>query len=208
MKLVKNKKDLEVLLEDILDFSRPKIKLEQYITDSHVVAEITWFSYLRGEIEYKRVGDFGCGTGRFAIASAILGALHVMCIDVDIDAIKDAKINVNNLQVESRVDLLVCDIRLLPFKENFKFDTIFQNPPFGIQSRRGTDMEFLRKSIEYGKVVYTIHKQETQNYVIEKVRNFGRNVSILMYTTIKIPLKYPHHYKKIHRVNVVVLRIY
>ncbi len=205
---VRCKKDLEILLESVPDYSKPKIELEQYITDSSIVSEIVWLSFMRGEISESKVADFGCGTGRFAIASALLGALQVVCVDVDYDAILDSKESVYRLDLDSKIDLVVCDVLKLPFRENLKFNVVFQNPPFGIQSRRGIDIAFLESSIKYSKIVYTIHKAETTNFIIRKIQDFGKHVDVLGYRSITIRAKYPHHYKRIHRVNVVILRIY
>ena len=204
---VRSKKDLEIILENVKQFSRPKIELEQYITDSSIVAELVWLSYMRGEITDSKILDLGCGTGRFAIASALLGARLVICLDVDIDAINDAKMNILNLGVDSIIDLIVADARHLPFKGSI-FDVVFQNPPFGIQSRRGMDIEFLKSAVKAGSRIYTIHKAETVDYVVRKVQEFERRVSVIGKRVINIPLMYSHHRKRIHKVEVVLLYVY
>ncbi|NPA70983.1 MAG: methyltransferase domain-containing protein [Crenarchaeota archaeon] len=204
---VRSKKDLEIILENVKQFSRPKIELEQYITDSSIVAELVWLSYMRGEITDSKILDLGCGTGRFAIASALLGARLVICLDVDIDAINDAKMNILNLGVDSIIDLVVADARHLPFKGSI-FDVVFQNPPFGIQSRRGMDIEFLKSAVKAGSRIYTIHKAETVDYVVRKVQEFERRVSVIGKRVINIPLMYSHHRKRIHKVEVVLLYVY
>ncbi len=204
---VKSKKDLEIILENVKRFSRPKLELEQYVTDSSIVAEIVWLSYMRGEVSYSKILDLGCGTGRFSVASALLGAKLVICLDVDIDAIDDARRNIADIGVETMVDVVVADARYLPFREH-TFDVVFQNPPFGIQSRRGMDIEFLKSAIRAGCRVYTIHKAETVDYVIRRIRELGREVSIIGKRVINIPLTYSHHRKRIHKVEVVLLYVY
>ncbi|MEJ2495524.1 MAG: hypothetical protein P8Y79_14500, partial [Ignavibacteriaceae bacterium] len=37
-----------------------------------------------------------------------------------------------------------------------KFDTVLQNPPFGVQKKR-SDREFLNKALQSGTVIYSLH---------------------------------------------------
>ncbi|NPB00541.1 MAG: methyltransferase domain-containing protein [Crenarchaeota archaeon] len=203
---VRSKKDLEIILENVKRFSRPKLELEQYVTDSSIVAELAWFSYMRNEVHNSRVLDLGCGTARFAIAAALLGARAVICLDVDSDAISDARENIYNIGVDSRIDLVLADARYPPFRDNV-FNLVFQNPPFGVQSRRGIDIDFLKSAIKVGSKVYTIHKAETVDYVVRKIRELGRNAIIIGRRIINIPLMYKHHRKRIHKVEVVLLYV-
>ncbi len=203
----RSKRELEILLENVKQFSNPKINLEQYITDSSIVAELVWLAYMRGEIENSKVIDLGCGTGRFTIASALLGAGLVVCVDIDIDAILDSKRNITDFNIYSIVDLVVADARLLPFR-NHVFDVAFQNPPFGIQSRRGMDIEFLRAAIMVSRRVYTIHKVETLDYVTRRISELGRRALVVGRRVINIPMIYRHHRKRVHKVGVVLIYVY
>ena len=38
-----------------------------------------------------------------------------------------------------------------------RFDTVLQNPPFGVQ-KRNADRRFLAKALEVGNIVYSLHK--------------------------------------------------
>jgi putative methylase len=77
----RSKKELEIFVESLPTFRRPKLRLEQYPTDAAVVATAVWDAYMRGLLD--AVLDLGCGTGRFALAAAAMGARHVLCVDVD-----------------------------------------------------------------------------------------------------------------------------
>ncbi|NPA23581.1 MAG: methyltransferase domain-containing protein [Crenarchaeota archaeon] len=204
---LRSKRELEIILENVKPFSRPKINLEQYVTDCSIVAELVWLSYIRGEIRNSTVLDLGCGTGRFAIAAALLGARSVICLDIDKDAIIDSKMNIRSLNVDYIVDTVVADVRYLPFRGKV-FDVVFQNPPFGIQSRRGMDIEFLRAAMSSGRIVYTIHKAKTLDYVVRRIVESGHRVAVVGERVINVPMIYGHHRKRVHKVRVVLLYVY
>ena len=67
-------KQLESYLSSIKPFAEPNYELEQYPTSAHLAARVMHTADQYGDIEDKAVGDFGCGTGMFAIASQMLGA--------------------------------------------------------------------------------------------------------------------------------------
>ncbi|KAK1285039.1 hypothetical protein QJS10_CPB20g00653 [Acorus calamus] len=74
-------KQLEGLLGGLQQFSNPK-------------AENTF-----GDLNGKVVADFGCGCGTLGIASALLGAEHVIGVDVDPQSLDIASINAAELKV-------------------------------------------------------------------------------------------------------------
>lgn len=203
--IIESKKDLELIIQEIPGYKNPNIELEQYITDAKIVAQIIWNAFLSGEIENAKVLDLGCGTGRFAIASALMGAYEVLCIDIDKNAI-DVAIEYSKKLNLTNIDFLVQDVTKLVLSK--KFDVTFQNPPFGIQSYRGIDIQFLRKAIEYSNIVYSIHKYETLDYVIRKVNEWGFKAKPIMIDEITIPLMYKHHMKMKHKVKIVVIKVF
>ncbi len=87
--MFRSKKELEIFVESLPTFRRPKLRLEQYPTDAAVVAAAVWDAHMRGLLEAAI--DLGCGTGRFALAAAAMGAQRVLCVDVDMDALEVAK---------------------------------------------------------------------------------------------------------------------
>jgi putative methylase len=47
------------------------------------------------------------------------------------------------------------------------FDTVLQNPPFGVQ-KRGADRKFLEKALEMAKVTYSLHKHPEPDKILAK----------------------------------------
>ena len=59
-----------------------------------------------GDFEGKRVIDLGAGTGMLSIGAALLGASHVLALDIDPEALEVAQQNVDeyeDLPVSKRV---------------------------------------------------------------------------------------------------------
>lgn len=71
-------KKLEEALYEIKGFENPKVQLEQYPTSAHLSACVVYTMFQQGDIENKRVGDFGCGTGILSIASSLMGASYLI----------------------------------------------------------------------------------------------------------------------------------
>jgi putative methylase len=110
-------------------------------------------AYANNEIVDRTVLDLGCGTGRLALGAAFLGAKHVVGIDIDRTAIRTAIRSAIEADLEQKTQWVVGDIEAL----SGRFDTVLQNPPFGVQ-KRGADMRFLKKALTVGKTVYSLHK--------------------------------------------------
>ncbi|WP_069806719.1 METTL5 family protein [Vulcanisaeta thermophila] len=201
---IKRLRDLELLIQEIPNYEKPKLKLEQYVTDANIAAVMLWDAHMRGYIRGQRVLDLGCGTGRFAIPAAILGARHVLCIDIDPEAMAVVKKEIEKRKL-TNIDLVITDIRTLNLRG--KFHVAFQNPPFGIWEGKGTDMAFLQKALEHSTVVYTIHKLSTMDHVINTVNQWGYTTEVLDKAVITIPPMYKHHRKKKHKVEVFIARI-
>ena len=91
------KKELEIILESLSTFENPKIELEQYVTPSPLAAEIAINASLFGDLD--TVADLGCGTGILGIAAALLGA-KVIGFDIDLEALKIARRNAQNLGLD------------------------------------------------------------------------------------------------------------
>ena len=56
------RKELEGYLGQVEEFEAPQILLEQYTTPVDIAASI--LSNIEEDLAERRVGDFGCGTGR------------------------------------------------------------------------------------------------------------------------------------------------
>src|SRR4030065_2598398 len=147
------KLDLEIFLSDIPVHPYPNASLEQYTISEAVAATMLYLAaYNYGDIIGKRVLDLGCGTGRLSLASAFLGAKSVVGIDINKTAIKLAHENSVQTGFKDQTQWIQGDIAAV----TGKFDTVVQNPPFGVQ-KRSADRRFLEKALEVGSVVYSLH---------------------------------------------------
>ncbi|MEM2102984.1 MAG: 50S ribosomal protein L11 methyltransferase, partial [Candidatus Bathyarchaeia archaeon] len=102
------KRDLEQAIMRITVHPSPKAYLEQYMIPSETAAEILYLAaYTYDDVIGKTVIDLGCGTGRLAIAAALLGARNAVGVDIDKIAIKEAMKNAERLGVKTKIDWIV-----------------------------------------------------------------------------------------------------
>jgi len=167
------KLELEMLLSQVNPHPSPKPSLEQYTIPVGVAATMLHIAaYTHGNIVGKTILDLGCGTGRLALGAAFLGAKQVVGVDLDKDAVKLAFENSARINLKEKVQWVSGDIDVI----HGKFDTVLQNPPFGVQ-RRKADRKFLEKALETGKVIYSLHKcPEKNNTLIKELK--ARKTSI------------------------------
>jgi putative methylase len=147
------KLDLERFLSQIEPHPSPQASLEQYTISEAVAATVLYLAaYANGDVISKTVLDLGCGTGRLALAASYLGARCVVGVDIDKTAIKTAAQNSEKTGFKTNVQWVVGDVTAI----TGSFDTVLQNPPFGVQ-RRAADRKFLEKALDVGSVVYSLH---------------------------------------------------
>jgi putative methylase len=147
------KLDLERFLSEIKPNPSPKASLEQYTISERVAAELLYLSaYANGDIIGKNVLDLGCGTGRLGLGAAFLGAKTVLGVDVDKAAVSIASKHACDNGLGACTGWVVSDIAAVIGQ----FDTVLQNPPFGVQTR-GADRKFLEKALEVGFSIYSLH---------------------------------------------------
>jgi putative methylase len=153
-KRLARKLDLEILLSNVKPHPTPSPSLEQYSVSVNVAAQMLYMAaYTYDDIVDKTVLDLGCGTGRLALGAAFLGAREVVGVDIDKVALKVASENSANTNLKYKVQWVVADLNAVCGE----FDTVLQNPPFGVQ-KRGADRKFLEKALKSGKAVYSLHK--------------------------------------------------
>jgi putative methylase len=153
------KLDLELFLSKIEPPLSPRPSLEQYTIPVDIAATILYLAaYTYNDIVNKTVLDLGCGTGRLALGAAFLGAKHVVGIDIDKSAVKMAFENSLKANLKEKIEWVNADIEAI----HGKFDTVLQNPPFGVQKPKA-DRKFLQKALETGKVIYSLHKSPHKN---------------------------------------------
>jgi len=167
------KLDLEILLSKITPHPQPRAYLEQYTIMVETAAELLYLAaYTYGDIIGKTVVDLGCGTGRLAIGSAILGATDVVAVDIDSVAIRTASSTAKRLRVDDSVQWITADLSAL----QGDFDTVIQNPPFGVQQVKA-DRVFLQKALEVGCRVYSLHRSSRENIMMLKKSSWRRTSS-------------------------------
>jgi len=199
------KRDLERALSEIEAHPLPNAYLEQYTTPSNVAAETLYLAaYVYDDIIGKTVVELGCGTGRLAIGAALLGASEVFGVDVDGVAVRVAQKNAEMLGVKEKTHWIVADIDVV----KGTFDTLLQNPPFGVQRRRA-DRRFITKSLELSSTIYSFHKGGESNRIFIKrfIEEHGGKVTTIFPMNMEIPRMFKFHTKKKRSIHVDLYRI-
>lgn len=206
MKKITRKKHLEMRLQNIPSHPKPKVGLEQYTTPSIIASDLIWNAFGLGDIEGKDILDLGCGTGIFAIGSALMGANSSVGVDVDEDSIQLARDVSEKLKVDN-VDFIVSDI--CDFNDGLNADTVFQNPPFGSQRRadNGQDLKFVKKAIELNaNVLYSFHMASTEDFLMKFYEDHNLEITHIFRYKFPIPKIYDFHNKEKQIVDVIVIR--
>ena len=206
MKKITRKKHLEMRLQSIPSHPKPKVGLEQYTTPSVIASDLIWNAYSLGDVDGMDIVDLGCGTGIFAIGSALMGANSAVGVDVDEDSIALAREVKDNLKIDN-LNFIVSDIN--DFDESLNADTVFQNPPFGSQRNAdsGQDLRFIQKAIELDcDVLYSFHMQSTEEFLINYYADNGLEITHIFRYEFPIPKIYDFHTKEKQNVDVIVIR--
>jgi putative methylase len=199
-----SKKELEIFLSKLRPQEQPKPSLEQYTIPSSLAAEILHIARMNGDIEGMRVADFGAGTGRLAIGAAMLGAEEVVAVDMDEKSLVTARENLKTAEeIAGRkldVEFVCQDI------QSFKgeFDTVVQNPPFGIQTEHA-DRVFIQKALECGRKIYSLHKdgyEKTVQFLTKFMEEAGGRVLQVQGFVFDIPHTFKFHSKPRYSYNV------
>ena len=144
--MISSKSSLAVLLSKLRVFEAPKLKAEQYTTDSEIAADVLWQAYYLRDIENKTIADLGSGTGILGLGALLLGAKKVFFVENDKDSIEITKENLAFIEKETKAKLSEKAIFLNRDINNFndKVDTVIQNPPFGTKQEHA-DKVFLER---------------------------------------------------------------
>lgn len=193
------KKDLEICLQSLRTFGSPDPALEQYPTPSVMASDILFIAYSENDIDGKRVNDLGCGTGIFAIGADLLGG-EAEGFDISQDAVDIARQNVGSLN--SDAVFTVCDVSDVTRVAN----TTIMNPPFGSQ-RRNADRPFLDKAMELSDTVYSIHMERTLPFLMEYVRECGKEICFHKTYKYNIPHTFSFHSRIARTIDVVMVMI-
>jgi putative methylase len=169
-KRIIRKLDLERFLSTIQVNPTPKVDLEQYTISENIAATMLYIAaYTNNDITGKHVLDLGCGTGRLGLGAAFLGAKTVLGVDIDKAALKVAVVNSQNTGLVDNTNWINSDISVV----NGCFDTVLQNPPFGVQTRN-VDRAFIVKALSSGKKIYSLHNHpQVDKRLISMLKSSG-----------------------------------
>ena len=197
-------KNLEMMLQRLAGFSRPRADLEQYQTPAPLAARLLYHALMKGDIAGKKVLDLGCGTGVLAVGAALLGAESVTGVDIDKRALAVARENAALLDTE--VTFLVMDLRQEPCRDRIgPVDTVVMNPPFGAQKAHA-DRPFIDCALAIAPVTYSIFNAGSIPFV-------GAYTAQKAEITEKIggafPIKrtFAFHTKEVQEIEVEILRL-
>ncbi len=196
-----SRRSLAVALSKLQVFKSPKVKLEQYPTESDLAAELLWHAHLRGELSGKRVIDLGAGTGILAIGAALLGA-EVTAVEKDAKAIEILRENVRCYEGTDNIVIIQSDIA--DFSE--AGDLVIMNPPFGTKERHA-DRCFLEKARGLAPVIYTIHKATTKKFITAFCRDNDLRIEWQADRDFPLRQTMSHHQKRRERVAVTLYRL-
>ena len=205
---INTKQRLAIALSQLKGFNSPNAKLEQYIIESDIAAEVVWFAYYKSEIMGKVIADLGCGTGLLGLSALLLGAEKVFFVDIDEKSLEIAKENLKFL--EEKYELELADKAVFVHKNIKDFDEIIdvvlQNPPFGIKDKHA-DKLFLEKAFKISKTIYSFHKAESQKFIDSVSKDNGFKAT--NYWEFDWPLKQTmsYHKKRIQYIRVGCWRL-
>ncbi|GAB4819806.1 hypothetical protein N2152v2_006852 [Parachlorella kessleri] len=160
------------------------------------------------EFDRQIVIDLGCGTAMLGIGAAMLGARHVVGIDVDADALETAQANIAEYEEDLPIDLVQCDVRQLAPQTRLHADTVITNPPFGTR-RKGADLEFLRAAFRLSRrSIYSLHKSSTRDHIRRvALRELGAvEAEVLAQLRYDLPASYAFHKLKSKDIEVDLWR--
>ena len=196
---------LAVALSRLEGFIEPKVRVEQYVTDAEVAAEVLWNMGLRGDVGKVSV-DLGCGTGILGIGLMLLGKVRVLFVDSDKGALEVAKRNLKKIRSEYKVlgeaEFLLQDVK--DFNENVNL--VVENPPFGVKNKHA-DRVFLKKAFEVGNVVYSFHKSESREFISKFSSENGFKVTNIFDFEFPLKATLSYHTRKIKRIKVSCFRL-
>jgi putative methylase len=197
-------KNLEMMLQRLGGFVKPRAALEQYQTPAPLAARLLFHALMKGDIEGKRVCDLGSGTGVLAIGAALVGAESVTGIEVDEKAVEVARGNAELLDAE--VTFIISDVKdpELPARCG-PCDTVIMNPPFGAQKAHA-DRPFIDYALAVAPVTYSIFNAGSTQFVKAYT---AQKAEITEKIGGAFPIKrtFAFHTRDIQEIEVEILRL-
>jgi len=200
-------KELECHLQEVDEFEKPKILLEQYPTRPHIAAcMIHTMASTFDDVEDRSILDLGCGSGVLTIGCVMLGAATVLGLDLDPDALDTCQQNLEAFDIDN-VDLVNGNVTDADMILRQKFEVVVMNPPFGTKHNKGLDLLFLEKGIKLAtRAVYSLHKTSTREHVLKKGEAWGTKPQVVAELRYDLPATYKHHKKASVDIEVDFIR--
>ena len=203
MNEIRSKSGLAIVLSRLEGFKIPKVRAEQYTTDSEIAADALWKGLYLGDIRQKVIADLGCGTGILGIGALLLGAKQVYFVDNDKEAIEMTETNIKNAKSEDfSYELINKDVNEVVIKA----DVVIMNPPFGVKKRHA-DRAFLETAFELGTIVYCFSKSENKGFIDAFARDNSFKVSHIWNYDFPLKQTLSYHKRKIYRLKVSCFRM-
>jgi len=197
-------KHLEMTLQRVRGFSRPRAALEQYQTPAPLAARLLYHTLMKGDIEGKQVCDLGCGTGVLAIGAALLGAETIVGVDIDERALAIARENAGLL--DTNITFLTADVRDGGCRERIgACDTVVMNPPFGAQKAHA-DRPFIDCALAVAGVTYSIFNAGSIPFV-EAYTAQKAEITEKIGGAFPIKRTFAFHKRDIQDIEVEILRL-
>jgi predicted RNA methylase len=216
------KKNLISIVQSMEGFSKPNVKLEQYITDA--ISTVDFLFYIgvdNDDILGNIIVDIGAGTGRLCLTSLLMGAKSVFAIEKDYAAIQILKKNANDLDLSSEITIIQKDITVLNNEDHILLrknisdlsDTntdiiCVMNPPFGVQVRYA-DRPFLQLAMELCDKIYSVHlsNAKTRSFLDRFTKSRGWEIESIHSQKMIIEGTYSFHSKKRKEILADVYKI-
>jgi putative methylase len=134
----------------------------------------------------------------------MLGAKEVFGVDVDGVAVRVAQKNAEKMGVKEKTHWTVAGVDVV----KGAFDTVLQNPPFGVQRRRA-DRRFISKSLELSSTIYSFHKggESNREFIKRFIERHGGRVTNIFPLKMEIPRMFKFHTKKKKITQVDLYRV-
>jgi putative methylase len=197
-------RQLEMALQRLSGFPRPRAALEQYPTPAPLAARLLYHALMKGDIAGKAVCDLGSGTGVLAIGAAILGACRVTGIEIDPEAVGAAIQNAS--LISAGVEFITTDVRDPDLAERLgKYDTVIMNPPFGAQSAHA-DRPFIDLALLLAPVTYGIFNAGSRQF-IQTYTQSRAEIDEVIGGLLPIRRTFAFHAKDVQEIEVEILRL-
>ena len=197
---------LERRLSELATFADPKVEYEQYSTPADLAAHLVHLADVQGDLSGETVVDLGTGTGLLALGAATRNPKRVLGVERDPDALALARENERRFASETAVEWLVADATRPPLC--LRGATVLMNPPFGAQ--RGNvhaDRRFLETAAEISAVSYSIHNEDSREFVESFAADNGGEVTHAFRAELALARQYDHQTSEREVIDAEVFRV-